>query len=41
MDMLIAAIAKSKDLILVTSNISEFERVEGLDIEDWMIVFGE
>jgi tRNA(fMet)-specific endonuclease VapC len=35
MDMLIAAHAKSKDLVLVTSNTDEFERVDGLIIENW------
>lgn len=35
MDMLIAAHAKSKDLVLVTNNTREFRRVEGLTIEDW------
>jgi tRNA(fMet)-specific endonuclease VapC len=35
MDMLIAAHAKAKGLILVTDNIREFERVEGLSIENW------
>ena len=36
MDMLIAAHAISKDLILVTSNMSEFERIEGLNLENWL-----
>ena len=35
LDMLIAAHAKSLNLILVTNNIREFERVSGLTIEDW------
>ena len=35
MDMLIAAHAKSCELTLVTNNIEEFQRVQGLDIEDW------
>ena len=35
MDMLIAAHAKSKDLIVVTHNTREFERVKGLQLEDW------
>jgi tRNA(fMet)-specific endonuclease VapC len=34
-DMLIAAIAKSNDLTLVTNNEREFSRVEGLKIENW------
>ncbi len=35
MDMLIAAHAKSKGLILVTNNTREFARVEGLKLENW------
>lgn len=35
MDMLIAAHAKSEDLIVVTHNTREFERVEDLQLEDW------
>ena len=35
MDELIAAHAKSKNLILATNNTREFERVEGLTIENW------
>lgn len=35
MDMLIAARAKAEDLILVTNNTREFERVEELEVEDW------
>ena len=37
MDMLIAAHAKSKNLTLVTNNISEFDRITNLRIEDWLI----
>lgn len=36
-DLLIASIALAHDLTLVTHNISEFSRVEGLRIEDWEI----
>jgi len=36
LDMLIAAHAQAKGLILVTDNIREFERVEGLEIENWL-----
>ena len=36
-DLLIAAIAQSKSLILVTHNTSEFDRVRDLKIEDWEI----
>lgn len=36
MDLLIAAHAKSLDAILVTNNTREFERVEGLKIENWV-----
>ena len=35
LNMLIAAHAKSKGLVIVTNNIREFERVEGLEVEDW------
>lgn len=34
-DTLIAAHALSRNLILVTDNIGEFERVQGLRIENW------
>jgi len=34
-DLQIAAIALANNLTLVTHNIREFERVEGLQIEDW------
>lgn len=34
-DLMIAAIALANNLILVTHNTREFERVEGLAIEDW------
>lgn len=35
MDLLIAGQARSEGLILVTNNTREFERVEGLRVEDW------
>lgn len=35
MDMLIASHALSMDLIMVTNNVREFERVPGLKIENW------
>lgn len=35
MDMLIAGHARSKGLVLVTNNVREFERVDGLMLEDW------
>src|SRR3972149_4603413 len=34
-DLMIAAIARAHDLILVTHNTGEFSRVVGLRIEDW------
>ncbi len=36
-DMLLASQALNKNLILVTNNTKEFERVNGLKIEDWTI----
>jgi tRNA(fMet)-specific endonuclease VapC len=35
MDLLIAAHALSLQAILVTDNLREFKRVEGLNVEDW------
>ena len=35
LDMLIAAHAKSENMILVTNNVREFERVPELEIENW------
>ncbi len=35
MDFLIAAHARSSDLVLVTTNLGEFERVPGLTVEAW------
>lgn len=36
-DLQIAAIALRNNLILVTHNVDEFRRVEGLRIEDWEV----
>lgn len=36
MDLLIASIAKSQDLILVTNNTKEFSRINDLKIENWV-----
>lgn len=36
MDMLIAAHAKALDMTLVTNNLREFERVEGLKLDNWV-----
>ncbi len=38
MDMLLAAQARSRDLVLVTNNEREFRRVEGLKVENWAMV---
>lgn len=35
-DLLIAAHALSLNLVLVTNNVGEFERVDGLRVEDWL-----
>ena len=35
MDMLIAGHARAKDLVLVTNNTGEFERIRALQLEDW------
>jgi len=35
MDMLIAAHAKAKGLIIVSNNAREFARVEGLELKNW------
>ena len=35
LDMLIAGHAKAENMILVTNNVREFERVPGLEIENW------
>ncbi|MEM7352603.1 MAG: type II toxin-antitoxin system VapC family toxin [Acidobacteriota bacterium] len=34
-DMLIASHALSRELVVVTDNLAEFSRVEGLEIESW------
>lgn len=34
-DLLIAGLARSREMILVTNNTREFERVAGLHVEDW------
>jgi tRNA(fMet)-specific endonuclease VapC len=36
-DMLIASIVKFHDGILVTNNVAEFQRIDGLKIENWVI----
>ena len=35
-DLLIAGLARSRDLTLVTNNTREFERIVGLHIENWI-----
>jgi tRNA(fMet)-specific endonuclease VapC len=35
-DLLIAGLARSRDMILVTNNTKEFERVADLHLEDWL-----
>lgn len=36
MDMLIAAHAKAKGLVIVTNNMREFKRVESIELENWV-----
>ena len=36
-DSQIAAVAKVNDLILVTANVSDFESLAGIEIENWMV----
>ena len=36
-DMMIAAIACHHGLTVVTSNVGEFRRIEGLTVEDWSV----
>ncbi len=36
LDTMIAAHAKSLDMTVVTNNVREFARVEGLSVEDWV-----
>ncbi len=35
LDMLIAGHAKAEKMVLVTNNVKEFERVPGLEMENW------
>jgi len=35
LDMLIAGHARAEDMVLVTNNVREFERVPGLESENW------
>jgi len=37
LDMLIAAHAMSRALILVTNNVKEFSRIDGLEVVDWSL----
>jgi len=36
-DILIAGQAKARDLTLITNNVGEFSRVDGLRVEDWLL----
>lgn len=35
-DLLVAGLARSRDMILVTNNTKEFERIVGLHLENWV-----
>ena len=35
-DLLIAGSARSRDMILVTNNTKEFERIDDLNLENWV-----
>jgi len=35
-DLLIAGLARSQDLTLVTNNTKEFERIDNLRLENWV-----
>jgi tRNA(fMet)-specific endonuclease VapC len=35
-DLLIAGLARSRDMTLVTNNTKEFERIAGLHLENWV-----
>jgi len=35
-DVMLAGCAKQRGLVLVTDNVAEFERVEGLIVENWV-----
>jgi len=37
-DLLIGSTAIFNDLILVTKNVSDFDRLDGIVIEDWTIL---
>lgn len=37
LDMMIASHAKSLDYTIVTNNVKEFERVDGLKLENWTV----
>jgi tRNA(fMet)-specific endonuclease VapC len=36
MDLLLAAQARARNMVLVTNNLREFKRVEGLRVENWV-----
>lgn len=37
MDLMIASVCLSNDLVLVTNNTKHFQRIEGLELENWSL----
>ncbi|MCR4854404.1 MAG: hypothetical protein K5893_12540 [Prevotella sp.] len=35
-DLLIGCAAKAKGLVMVTDNVKHFDRIEGIEVQDWV-----